>query len=402
MQTPLNRNLERIVMMRNIAILGQILVIAFVHRVLSIPLPLIPMGTAIGFFLLLNFATKYRLSIPRPVSEPEFFFQIVLDIAELTALLYFSGGSTNPFVSLYLIPVVISAASLPWRYTWTTAAATAACYTLLMTHFEPLHNQTFMLHVYAMWATFVFSTLIIALFVVKMSESIRERDRLLAKAREESLRGERIVALGTLAAGAAHELGTPLATMSLVCEEIESEYPALKQDLSILSSQIENCKRILTRLIASAGEARAEGGTMEKADVFVESLLDEWRIIRPAATVSFEKAEGDAPEILAERTLSQAIMNLLNNAADASPEKVEVELGWKGSEVMIEIRDRGDGLSAEIAAQAGEPFFSTKEEGFGIGLFLANASIERMGGHVHLHNREGGGAVTRVLIPAGK
>lgn len=402
MQTPLNRNLERIVVMRNIAILGQILVIVFVHRVLSIPLPLLPMGTAIGLLLLLNFATKYRLNIPRPVTEPEFFFQIMLDVAQLTVLLYFSGGSTNPFVSLYLIPVVVSAASLPWRYTWTTAAASVACYTLLMTHFEPLHKQTFMLHVYAMWATFVFSTLIIAAFVVKMGESIRERDRLLAKAREAALRSERILALGTLAAGAAHELGTPLATMSLVCEEIESEYQndALQQDISILTSQIENCKRILTRLIASAGEARAEGGKMEKADAFVEHLLEEWRIVRPAASISFGKQEGSAPEILAERTLSQAISNLLNNAADASPNDVEVELGWKDSEVMIEIRDRGKGLSPEIAAQAGEPFFSTKAEGFGIGLFLANASIERMGGHVHLYNREGGGAVTRVCLPS--
>ena len=404
MQTPLNRNLERIVVMRNIAIAGQILVIAFVHRVLSIPLPLLPMGTAIAILLLFNFATKYRLNVPRPVSEPEFFFQILLDVAELTVLLYFSGGSTNPFVSLYLIPVVVSAASLPWRYTWTTAAAAAACYTLLMTHFEPLHKQTFMLHVYAMWATFVFSTLIIAAFVVKMGESIRERDRLLAKAREEALRSERILALGTLAAGAAHELGTPLATMSLVCEEIESEYQdeALQKDISILTSQIENCKRILTRLIASAGEARAEGGKMEKADVFVEHLLEEWRIVRPATSISFGKQEGDAPKILAERTLSQAILNLLNNAADASPNDVEIELGWKGPEVMIEIRDKGKGLSPEIASQAGEPFFSTKEEGFGIGLFLANASIERMGGHVHLYNREGGGAVTRVCLPAGK
>jgi two-component system sensor histidine kinase RegB len=404
MQTPLNRNLERIYVMRNIAVVGQILVIIFVHRVLSIPLPLLPMGSAILLLLLLNFATKYRLNIPRPVSETEFFFQIMLDVAELTVLLYFSGGSTNPFVSLYLIPVVVSASSLPWRYTWTTAAAAVACYTLLMTHFEPLHKQTFMLHVYAMWATFVFSTLIIAAFVVKMGESIRERDRLLAKAREEALRSERILALGTLAAGAAHELGTPLATMSLVCEEIESGYQdkALQQDISILTSQIENCKRILTRLIASAGEARAEGGRMEKADAFVENLLEEWRIVRPTASIAFEKPEGNAPEILAERTLSQAILNLLNNAADASPNNVEIELGWQGSEVMIEIRDRGVGLTPEIASQAGEPFFSTKEEGFGIGLFLANASIERMGGHVHLFNREGGGAVTRVCLPAGK
>ncbi len=399
---PLGRNLERIFVMRNIAILAQCLVIAFVHRVLSIPLPLLPMGLAILFSALVNLGTRYRLTVPYPVTEFEFFFHLLFDVAILTILLYFSGGSTNPFVSLYLIPLIITAAALSWRHTWAMAAITATCYTLLMKHFVPLHQQTFMLHVYAMWMTFVFSTFLIASFVVRMGESIRERDRLLAKAREEALRDERIVALGTLAAGAAHELGTPLATMALLCDEIESERAedeALGRDLAILSAQIGTCKRILTGLLASAGDARAEGGRMAPADEFLESMLDQWQLMRPSASPSCRKPERPSPVILADQTLSQAILNLLNNAADASPENIEIELGWDDAEISIEIRDRGPGLAPEVAARVGEPFFSTKE-GFGIGLFLANASIERMGGRVQLFNREGGGAVTRVTLPA--
>ncbi len=399
---PLAKNLERIFMMRNIVILCQIAVIAFVHKVLAIPLPLFPMGMTIALLGLFNVWTRYRLSRHSPVTEIGFFLQILADVAALTSLLYFSGGSTNPFVSLYLIPIIISAAALPWRYTWTTAAIAVACYTLLMNRFVPLHHQTFMLHVYAMWMTFVFSTFLIATFVVRMGESLRERDRQLAKAREEALRSERIVSLGTLAAGAAHELGTPLATMAILCGEMESEYgeiEALGKDLSLLSIQIENCKRILTGLIATAGEARAEGGRIRPADEFIENILGEWQLMRPGASFSFMKQGGAAPSILAEQTLSAAILNLLNNAADASPENVEIALSWKGREISIEIRDRGKGLSPEAAAHAGEPFYSTKEEGFGIGLFLANASIERMGGKVHLFNSEGGGAVTRVTLP---
>lgn len=399
---PLDRNLERIFMMRNLEILGQISVIAFVHGVLAIPLPLLPMGIAILFLILSNAATGYRLTLPLPVTEIELFIQILLDLAVLTALLYFSGGSTNPFVSLYLIPIVIAAATLSWRYTWITAVLAVTCYTVLMNHSIPLRQQNFMLHVYAMWMTFVFAAFLIATFIVRMSESIRERDRMLAKAREESLRSERIVALGTLAAGAAHELGTPLATMAVICGEIESchgEDEDLMKDISTLSSQIDRCKRILTGLIATAGEIRPEGGNIQRADEFIEDIVEQWRLMRPAASLSFTKPGQQAPMILAEQTLSPALINLFNNAADASPENVEMELSWNDKAVFLEIRDRGPGLTPEAAMHAGKPFFSTKGEGFGIGLFLANASIERIGGQVHLYNREGGGAATRVTLP---
>ncbi len=276
---------------------------------------------------------------------------------------------------------------------------------MLMRYFEPLHQQTFRLHVFAMWMTFVFSTMLIAFFVVRMGESIRERDRLLARAREESLRDERIVALGTLAAGAAHELGTPLATMSLLCEEMEamhSQQEDLVADLAMLSSQIENCKRIITGLLASAGEARSEGGGLVRADMFVESLIGQWTLMRPAAIHHYRKQDGETPAIFAEQTLYQAMLNLLNNAADASPECVEIDLCWKEGRVSIEIRDRGAGLTPEVAEKAGSLYFSTKPEGkgLGIGLFLANASIERLGGSIRIFNRTEGGAVTLVTLPA--
>ncbi len=401
MRGPLNKNLERIYVMRNIAIICQCIVIAFVHNILDIPLPLLPMGISILVLALFNAWTRYRIALSRPVAEIEFFFQILMDMAALTALLYFSGGSTNPFVSLYLLPVIISAAALSWRHTWTLAAFAVSCYTALMTYFVPLHQPNFMLHVYAMWMTFVFSTFLIATFVVRMGESIRERDRMLAKANEDALRSEQIVSLGMLAAGAAHELGTPLATMALICEEIESGHAdeRLGKEIEILSSQIEHCKRILTGMVATAGEARAEGGKMEPADKFLEGLIEQWQLMRPSVSFSYSHPEQEAPLILAEQTLFPALLNLLNNAADASPEKVEIALSWSDTGVRIDIMDRGKGLSPEAEEHAGKPFFSTKDEGFGIGLFLANASIERMGGKVQLYNREGGGALTQVTLP---
>ncbi len=400
----MKNNLERIFVMRNIGIAGQVIVIFFVHRVLGIELPLVPMASAVLLLAIANFGTRLRLRHEFPVTEAELFFQLLIDVSILTFQLYLSGGSTNPFVSLYLIPLIISAATLSRIFTWVMAALTISCYTLLMSYFEPLHQQTFKLHIFAMWMTFVFSTMLIAFFVVRMGESIRERDRLLARAREDSLRDERIVALGTLAAGAAHELGTPLATMSLLCEEMEamhSQQEDLAEDLAMLSAQIENCKRIITGLLASAGEARSEGGRLVRADMFMEKVIGQWTLMRPAAIHHYRRQDGEIPSIFAEQTLSQAILNLLNNAADASPECVEVDLGWGEDEIRIEIRDRGAGLTPEAAEKAGSLYFSTKPEGkgLGIGLFLANASIERLGGSIRIFNRMEGGAVTLVTLP---
>jgi len=159
---------------------------------------------------------------PRAVSNLELFAQLGADVAALSILLYYGGGSTNPFVSLYLLPLVIAAATLPGRYTWGMAALTAACYSLLMVYYIPLPHihqhgdDAFNIHVLGMWLGFVISAVVVAYFVVQMAQAVRSRDEMLARVREEVLRNERIVALGTQAAGAAHEMGTPLSTMAVV------------------------------------------------------------------------------------------------------------------------------------------------------------------------------------------
>ncbi len=160
-----------------------------------------------------------------PVGDAELFFELLADVGCLTALLYLSGGSTNPFVSLYLLPLTIAAAALPARYAWSMAGLTVTGYTLLLFFFRPLghdqsmHSSAFNLHILGMWITFLVSAMLIASFVTTMSASIRVRDRELAAARERALRDEQVLALGTFAAGAAHELGTPLATIAVLSRE---------------------------------------------------------------------------------------------------------------------------------------------------------------------------------------
>lgn len=409
-QSPLSKNLQRLFLLRNIVIAAQCLTFALAYWVLEMQLPWTEMVTVAALLALLNLATWFRLRRNWPVSSVEFFAQLLIDVFALSALLYFSGGSTNPFISLYLLPLTIAAAALPWAYTWLMAAITISCYTLLLFYYVPLphdheeHISEFNLHVSGMWLAFVLSTVLIAWFVVKMGISIRERDKDLALAREQALRNEQIIALGTLAAGAAHELGTPLATMAIVTGELQNDYKEnseFQKSIRILRDQITHCKHTLTQLLADAGQARAEDGSGEAADYFLRQVLEKWQLMRPSVKFTYHgKGVQPAPQILNTQLLSQSILNLLNNAADASLKHIEIEANWNDHELQLEILDYGEGLTGEAAQRAGEAFFTSKApgQGFGIGLFLANANIERFGGSVRLTNREGG-ACTKVILP---
>ncbi|SCY29257.1 ATP-binding protein [Nitrosospira sp. Nsp13] len=409
-QSPLSKNLQRLFLLRNIVIAAQCMTFALAYWVLEMQLQWTEMVAVTALLAVLNLATWLRLRRNWPVSSIEFFAQLLIDVFALSALLYFSGGSTNPFISLYLLPLTIAAAALPWAYTWLMAAITISCYTLLLFYYVPLphdheeHISEFNLHVSGMWLAFVLSTVLIAWFVVKMGISIRERDKDLALAREQALRNEQIIALGTLAAGAAHELGTPLATMAIVTGELQNDYTdnsEFQNSIRILRDQITHCKHTLTQLLADAGQARAEDGSGQAADYFLRQVLDKWQLMRPSVKFTYHgKGVQPAPQILNTQLLSQSILNLLNNAADASLKHIEIEANWNDHELQLEILDYGEGLTGEAAQRAGEAFFTSKApgQGFGIGLFLANANIERFGGSVRLTNREGG-ACTKVILP---
>lgn len=427
---PQLRNLRRLVGLRAIEVAGQASTIAIAVYGIGMALPTAILLALTAGLALTTLFTWWRTRQPWPVTDAELAGHLLIDIGVLTGLLYFTGGSTNPFVTLYLIPLSIAAAILPVAYAWAVAGATLACYTFLLFVHLPLpqgpgsfallatlfpgglpgsspseHDAhgaqaDFNLHVLGMWFNFALSAVLIAWFVARMAQSLRERDRRLAAAREEALRNEQLVALGTLAAGAAHELGTPLSTMAVIAKELERDHAhdsALVDDLRLLRAQTERCKAILTSLTA-----RAEAAAGVACEDYLRQLVEQWQLMRPQVKVSTHFAGAQpAPELTVERTLDQALLNLLNNAADVSPGGIELEGRWDAAQLTLEIRDRGPGISAEVAARAGEAFFTTKGPGggLGIGLFLANATIERFGGTVNLFNRESGGMCVRVTLP---
>jgi two-component system sensor histidine kinase RegB len=404
-------NLQRLVLLRWLVLAGQALAVWGAVGPLGVALPWRTLAAVIAVMALINLGTGLRLTRPWPVSERELFAQLLLDVAAFTVLLYLSGGSSNPFVTLYLLPLALTAAALPAAYTWTMAGVTSACYTVL--HFyawqlpaatDHRHHASsdFGLHVLGMWVGFVLSAAIIAGFAVRMAATVRARDQALAAMREQQLKHERILALGTLAAGAAHELGTPLSTMAVLLKDLKPAGPVPAESLAILRDQVARCKEILQSLSASAGATRAESGASLALDDYLRELVRKWLVTRPGVRAEPRLAgSAPAPRIVAEQTLSQAITNLLNNAADASPDAVEIEARWTDHELTLEIADRGAGLAPEAAQQAGAAIFTTKEPGagLGLGLFLAYTTLSRLGGAVRLLNRDGGGVLCRLTLP---
>ncbi len=404
------QNLHRLLSIRGIVLTLQALALAWAQHQGNMELSLGPLVALLAINTALALATAWRLRRPWPVTDAELLGQLLADVLLLSLLLYWSGGSTNPFVSYYLVPLSISAAVLPRAHTWCLTGLCIGAYSLMLFYYQPLpwlapghhHHGGPLLspHIVGMWASFSVSALLITYFVTRMAEALRSRDALLAREREMRLQEEQLLGLGALAAGTAHELGTPLAGVCVLAEDLQhalADHPTLAEDAQLLVQQTDSCRRILQNLARAAEPLRrGERQRLQAAD-YLETVLDHWRLLRPDGLATLSVQNSGLIEV--DATLEQALINLLNNAHEASPGGIELSLSQQQGEVDISILDRGPGISPHIAEQLGTPFLSTKGEGRGLGLFLANASVERLGGRVLQQPRPGGGTITRVILP---
>lgn len=404
------RNYYRLFMLRNIEIAAIVLGLAIATLAFHLTLPLQALLVLLALIAGLNIFTWFRLITGQCFTDREIFVQMLLDVAGLTGVFFYTGGASNPFVWFYLLPLMIAATILPRSYTWTMAAITVASYSALFLIAAPMdehaqHASGFQMHVFGMWLGFVMSAGFVAVIIVGMAHSLRQRDHKLAEAREQALRNERLVALGTLVTGAAHELGTPLGTMAILTAELEKQYtdaghPDLHRKLGILQAQINRCKETLSVISASAGAGRAESGHRMQVGKYLDTVISEWQSQRQDATLESDINGVDpASEIIAERTLTQALVNVLNNAADASADQVTLEANWTNSELTLVISDRGPGLPEEIHQQLGRFPVTTKEEGLGVGLYLAHATVQRLDGTLLIKDRAGGGTTIIITLP---
>ena len=308
------------------------------------------------------------------------------------------------------MPLTIAAATLPWLYSIVLSGLALTGYTALLIWYRPLHLQgehvdelLINLHLFGMWLNFALSAAFITFFVSKMSEAVREQDQLRAARREDSMRDQQLLAVATQAAGAAHELSTPLSTMSVLLTELRHAHRGeveLQDDLTLLQEQVKLCKGTLQQLVRAAEADRRQAIEEQSVVDWFEASLQRWHLMRPEATYRY-RLEGVsvAPTLIPAVDLTQALLNLLNNAADACPDNLVICLQWDDEWVVITIRDYGAGVPLAIAEQLGKPFFTTKGKGFGLGLFLSQISVIRAGGTVKLYNQDGGGTLTELRLP---
>jgi len=418
-------NLRRLMVIRGLLICALSIALVSSYFALDLVLPYSVLGLILTGITAINLLTWLRLQKPWPVTELEFFSQLLLDTLCISLLLYFSGGANNPFVSYYLVPLCIAAATLSWNYAAILTAMSVAAYTALLIYHIPIeelspmsqHHELTMvheghnnhggsqwnMHTLGMWINFMVSALLISYFVVQMARNIRGQDQALTRLREEEMLNQQLMAVATLAAGTAHELGTPLSTIKTLLSEMRDDHPdnpELQADIELLQSQVGQCNSTLKNLINRAEQSQAGTQSQQDLHAYCDDIIEQWLIMRPEVEADIQLGK-DCPEkhISFDATIGQSMLNLLNNAADACPTGIAVTMAWSNKEFMLTIDDNGPGIPIEIAEQLGKPFVSTKGKGFGLGLFLSHASISRHGGEIKLYNRDGKGTHTELRLP---
>lgn len=266
-EAPARKYLRQLVLLRAVAIMGQLATVIGAHWMLAVPLPLVPLFLAIGFLAIFNLVSWYRLRLDVPASGRELFFQILTDIAVFTVLLYFTGGANNPFAFMYLLPLTIAAAALPAGYSWGITAVTVAAYTVLAFFHVPLAipggaSAQYWYVIWGSWLNYLITGGLVTYFVVKIATTLREHEALVVKARENELKDHYVVGLGSLAASASHSLIVPLTRMEAVMRELEREcenVPSAKAKIETLSGLAMGCKTALFKLLSSVDQDRAAG-----------------------------------------------------------------------------------------------------------------------------------------------
>jgi two-component system sensor histidine kinase RegB len=328
----------------------------------------------------------------------------------LTVLLYFTGGAVNPFASCYLLFVLYAATALQPRSVWALAAICMLCYTALCFFYVPLSLPDSVtadrdLNHSAQWVIYLLLVALVAWFGVRLNEVRRQHYRHLEAEAEKDARERYLVGLATLAAGTAHEMGTPLSTMSVVVGDLRRSNrppPDWKRSIDVLWQQLQLCKRSLSDMAHAAGVEKF--GELESVSAmrFVLNLVDRFRLLRPQVPLKLRgKRMNDAFMLKTDNTLPQALLSFLNNAADASPHSVELRTGQKDSRLAIQILDRGPGIPPHLRERIGKGPVTTKDPGFGggAGVLIANSAIERFGGTVRIFDRTNGGTCVEIELP---
>jgi two-component system sensor histidine kinase RegB len=405
------RNLHLLIQLRWIAVFGQLGAISVATIGFGIDLPVLNLVVVVAALTVFNAASHWRWLRRQAGNPRELFFSLLIDVVSLSALLHLSGGVSNPFAFLYLLHVTLGAVLLNVAFAWVIVAATSICLLLLAVFSEPLaflHQDQrlfFSMYVEGLLLCFVLNAALVVIAITRISRNLRERDEKLAGLRQLKAEQAHIVRMGLLASGAAHELGTPLATLSIILGDWR-RMPELranierKEEFEDMQEQLTRCKDIVSGILLSAGEARAESSVRTTLGTYFDNMVEDWRNGRKVLSLAYHnRIERDLP-VVVDSVLKQMVFNILDNALEASPDWVGVTVRTDKAQLQITIEDEGPGFPAQMLESIGEPYQSTKRRpGRGLGLFLSVNVARSLGGFLSAQNRQGKGASVRIELP---
>jgi two-component system, sensor histidine kinase RegB len=401
------------------AILGQVLIVGLAELWTEFDLPIphimaLLTAEVIGNLVLRSWAHTAH------VNESMMATVMVLDAAVLTLLLDLTGGASNPYSTLYLVNVALAAVLLPGRWSWVLMAVTLLGFAALFVHewlAGPAHHvrfgmsseQLLVAHVRASWVALALAAVFIVYFVRRVALALADRESELQQTRIQADRREKLASLATLAAGAAHELSTPLSTITVVARELQRNMTPtasedVARDLKLIRDQVARCREILDRMAGHAGEQVGEPLRSQTVAEWVAAALDG---LQGKERVVQERAPGieEVSLVGPPRALADALRGLLKNALHASNPASTVTMRLESTAsglVRVTVVDQGCGMLPEVLARVGEPFFTTKGpgEGMGLGLFLTRALAEQLGGQFYITSSPEQGTEARLELPA--
>lgn len=406
------KNLLQLIQLRWLAVAGQLATILMVQFALGIPLPLVEMLTLLGVLAMFNLASGLRTRVALPIANGELFAGLLVDVAVLTGQLYYSGGIANPFIYLYLLQVAVGSVLLRPRYIWAIVFVTSVGFVALTQWHRPLvlgdapGPVLSAQYIGGLLLCFLLNASLLVIFIGRISANLRQRDARLADLRQRAAEEEHIVRMGLLASGAAHELGTPLATLSVILGDWArmapfAAEPELREEIEEMQVQIQRCKAIVSGILQSAGDARGEAPVQTTLHAFLDALVAQWRGTRPMAELHYERRDLPDLPILSDTALQQMVGNVLDNAIDAAPGRTVTLLAdCQDEQLRLRVQDRGPGFPPEMLQRFGKPYQSSKgQPGRGLGLFLSVNVARMLGGSVQARNRAEGGAEVTITLP---
>lgn len=412
---PLDRawhpGLSWLLTLRWFAVAGQLTLLVVARFAIGLKLDYGALFAMAGLTALTNAAL--HPAARRPGAERAIPLVLVVDTVVLAGMLVASGGPSNPFSVFFIVHVALGALLLESRGMWLLVGLTVVMFGSLFFasgakgHVHD-HHSGWSAHLVGMWIAYAFTSAFVAQLIAWISGAMRERDRTLARMTEQN---ERLATLSSFSANAAHELGTPLATISIAADELgrtlegtESDTEA-RRDARLIADEVRRCRDILRTLSARAGESMGEMPVPVTRDAVASDLIAALPGIDPTRLKVRSSGDAAGAVVVPRRTLSQMVANLIENALRAHDElgvtdPVAVDVEW-GDGLTVKVTDRGPGLPPAVSARLGDPFVTTRADsgGLGLGIYLARCFSERIGGRLEFASRPGGGTVATLFVP---